>query len=60
MVRPMAEQPSLRASLTEAVTAWSGFSLARASELEEFTLRIVGTAPAKLSAPASIMPSGAA
>ncbi len=57
MVKPIAEQPSRSASLTEPVTAWS-FSVA--SELEEFTLRIVGIAPAKESAPASIMPSGAA
>ena len=31
-----------------------------ASELELLTLRMVGIAPAKVSAPASIMPSGAA
>ncbi len=60
MVSPMAAQPSLSASLTEAVTAWSAFSLKRARELELLTLRMVGMAPAKLSAPASIMPSGAA
>jgi len=56
-VKPIAAQPSRSASLTEAVTAWS---LGRASEFEELTLMIVGMAPAKLSAPASIMPSGAA
>ncbi len=57
MVKPMAEQPRRSASFTEPVTAWS---LEVASEFDELTLRMVGIAPAKVSAPASIMPSGAA
>ncbi len=57
MVKPMAAQPSLSASITEAVTAWS---LLVDSELAELTLRMVGMAPAKVSAPASSGPSGAA
>ena len=57
MVKPMAEQPSRSASRTEPVTAWS---LAEPKELALLTLRMVGIAPAKLSAPASIMPSGLA
>ena len=57
MVKPMAEQPSRSASRTEPVTAWS---LALARLLELLALRMVGMAPAKVEAPASIMPSGAA
>ena len=57
MVKPIAEQPSRSASSTPPVTAWS-LSVARLLEL--FTFRMVGMAPAKLAAPASIMPSGAA
>ena len=57
MVKPIAEQPSFSASFTEAVTAWS---LLVDSELALLTLRMVGIAPAKLSAPASSGPSGAA
>ena len=57
MVKPMAEQPRRSASATVPVTAWS---LVVERELEELTFRMVGTVPAKLAAPASIMPSGAA
>ena len=57
MVKPMAAQPSRSASLTLAVTAWS-FDVA--SELLLFIFRMVGIWPAKVSAPAAIMPSGAA
>jgi hypothetical protein len=57
MVKPMAAQPRRRASPTEAVIAWS-FRRDRLFAL--LTLRMVGMAPAKLSAPASSMPSGAA
>ena len=57
MVKPMPEQPSRSASETEPVTAWS-FSVARLLEL--FSFRMVGICPAKVSAPASIMPRGAA
>ena len=39
------------------VTAWS---LVVDRLLEQFTFRMVGMAPAKVAAPASIMPSGAA
>ena len=53
----MAEQPSRSASATEAVTAWS---LSRERLLALFIFRMVGIWPAKLPAPASIMPSGAA
>ena len=45
------------ASFTEPVTAWS---LLVDSELAELSLRMVGMAPAKVSAPASSGPSGAA
>ena len=57
---PMAEQPRRSASPTEPVTAESAPSLSRASELALLILRMVGMAPAKVAAPASIMPSGAA
>ena len=57
MVKPTAEQPRRSASSTLPVMAWS---LEVAVELEELSLRMVGIAPAKLSAPASSMPSGAA
>ena len=49
MVKPIAAQPSLRASATPPVTAWF---LAAVSVLALFSLRMVGIAPAKLSAPA--------
>ena len=55
----MATQPSLTASLTEAVTADSGECiLARVSEL--LSLRMSGTWPANSPATASMAPSGAA
>ncbi len=57
MVKPIAAQPSRSASFTPAVTAWS---LLVASELELLHFRMVGIWPAKVSAPAAIMPSGAA
>ena len=57
MVKPMAEQPRRSASITEPVTAWS---LLVARLLALLTLRMVGMAPAKVPAPASIMPNGAA
>ena len=57
MVKPIAAQPSRSASRTDPVTAWS---LADPRELALLTLRMVGIAPAKLAAPASIMPSGLA
>jgi hypothetical protein len=57
MVKPIAEQPSRSASLTLPVTAWS---LVVDRLLLLLTFRMVGMAPAKLAAPASIMPSGAA
>jgi hypothetical protein len=60
MVNPIAEQPSRSASSTEAVMAWSLPAVSESSELEEFSLRMVGIWPAKLSAPASSGPSGAA
>jgi hypothetical protein len=57
MVKPIAAQPRRSASLTPAVTAWS-LLVARLLELLHF--RMVGIAPANVSAPAAIMPSGAA
>ena len=60
MVNPIAEAPRRSASLTEAVTAWSAASLARARLLALLSLRMSGIWPAKVAAPASIMPSGAA
>ena len=57
MVKPMAEQPRRSASETVPVTAWS---LVVDRLLQLFTFRMVGMAPAKVAAPASIMPSGAA
>ena len=54
MVKPMAAQPRRRASPTDAVTAWS---LLVDSEFALLHFRIVGMAPAKVSAPASSMPS---
>jgi hypothetical protein len=57
MVKPTAAQPSRSASATLPVTAWF---LAAVSVLALLSLRMVGSAPAKLSAPASIIPSGAA
>ena len=56
-MKPIAAQPSRSASLTEAVTAWS---LLVDRLLAELSLRMVGIAPAKVSAPASSGPSGAA
>ena len=50
MVKPTAAQPRRRASETEPVSAWS-FSVARL--LDELTFKMVGIAPAKVSAPAS-------
>ena len=60
MVNPIAAQPSRSASSTLAVIAWSNGADPGTSEFDEFTLRIVGICPAKLSAPASIIPSGEA
>ena len=57
MVKPIAEQPSRSASSTVPVTAWS-IEVAQLFEL--LTLRMVGICPAKVPAPASIGPSGAA
>ncbi len=57
MVKPMAAQPSRSASPTLAVTAWS---MLVAQLFELLTFRIVGICPAKVSAPASSIPSGAA
>ena len=56
-MNPIAEHPSRSASEIDPVTAWS-FSVA--SEFEEFSFRIVGISEAKVAAPASSMPSGAA
>ena len=57
MVKPIAAQPRRSASSTVPVTAW----LIDVDQLfDELTLRIVGICPAKVSAPASIIPSGAA
>ena len=56
-MKPIAAQPMRSASFTEPVTAWS---LLVDSELALLSLRMVGIAPAKVSAPASSGPSGAA
>src|SRR5271155_5553347 len=56
----VAAQPSRSASLTLAVTAWLAFSLKRDMLLVLLSFRIVGIRPAKVSAPASRKPSGAA
>ena len=60
MVKPIAEQPRRSASLTLAVTACDGFSFARARLFAELTLRISGIEPAKVAAPPSMKPKGAA
>ncbi len=60
MVNPIAAQPSRSASSTEPVIAWSSPAAFGTSEFDEFSFRIVGICPAKVSAPASSMPSGAA
>ena len=57
MVKPIAEQPSRSASSTLPVTAWS---LRVAQLFELLILRMSGIWPAKVSAPASSKPSGAA
>ncbi len=57
MVKPIAAQPRRTASPTLAVTAWS---MLVAQLFELLTFRIVGIWPAKVSAPASSGPSGAA
>ena len=57
MVKPIAEQPRRSASSTVPVTAWL---MLVDQLLELLTFRMVGIWPAKVSAPASIMPSGAA
>ena len=57
MVKPIAEQPRRSASATDPVTACA-LLVARLFEL--FSFRMGGIWPAKLAAPASIMPSGAA
>jgi hypothetical protein len=57
MVKPIAAQPRRSASETLAVTAWS---MVVAQLFELLSLRIVGICPAKVSAPASSGPSGAA
>ena len=49
MVKPIAEQPSFSASLTLPVTAWS---LLVDRLLALLSLRMVGTWPAKVPAPA--------
>jgi hypothetical protein len=59
-VKPIAEQPRRSASLTLPVIACDGASLMRDRLFALLTLRMVGIAPANASAPASIMPSGAA
>ena len=59
-MKPIAAQPSRSASSTEAVIAWSKPATFGTSEFDEFIFRIVGICPAKVSAPASIIPSGAA
>ena len=59
-MKPIAAQPSRSASSTPAVIAWLNGAEPGTSEFDEFTLRIVGICPAKVSAPASIIPSGAA
>ena len=56
----MAEQPRRSASSTEAVIAWSFGASDGISELAELAFRMVGIWPAKVSAPASSIPSGAA
>jgi hypothetical protein len=57
MVKPIAEQPRRSASSTVPVTAW----LIEVAQLFELlTLRMVGIWPAKVEAPASSAPSGAA
>ena len=60
MVKPMAAHPRRSASCTEPVMACTGAALSRDKELALLTFMIVGICPAKLSAPASNMPSGAA
>jgi hypothetical protein len=57
MVKPIAEQPRRSASSTVPVTAWL---MLVDQLLLLLTFRMVGICPAKVSAPASIMPSGAA
>ena len=59
-MKPIAAQPSRSASSTAAVIAWSFGAASGISEFAELTFRIVGICPAKVSAPASIIPSGAA
>jgi hypothetical protein len=58
-VKPTAAQPSRSASLTEPVTADFGLSPEKRLSLL-LSLRISGILPAKLRAPASRKPSGAA
>ena len=60
MVNPMAEQPSRSASSTDAVIAWFLPAVPDISELALLTFRMVGIWPAKVSAPASSGPRGAA
>ncbi len=59
-MKPIAAQPSRSASSTEPVIAWSKAADLGTSEFDELSFRIVGICPAKVSAPASIMPSGEA
>jgi hypothetical protein len=59
-VKPIAAQPRRSASSTVPVIAWSFEPAFGISEFAELHLRISGICPAKVSAPASIMPMGAA